>query len=45
VTLDAKFHFKTDAFEPVHGLHGPMAFLAGDFLSYMPLVVEKDVFR
>jgi 5-methylthioribose kinase len=45
VTLDAKFHFKTDALEPVHGFYGPMAFLAGDFLSYMPLVVEKDVFR
>jgi len=45
VTLDAKFHFKTDALEPVHGFHIPVAFLAGEFFHDMPLVVEKYVLR
>jgi hypothetical protein len=45
VTLDAKFHFKTDSFEPVHSFHIPVAFIAGEFFLDMPLVVEKYVLR
>jgi hypothetical protein len=45
VALNAKTHLKPFALYPVHGFHGPVAFLAGNVFLYMSLVIEQDVFR
>ena len=43
VTVDAKSHFKIDAFYPVHGFHFAVTFLAFDLAVYMALVIKQDM--
>ena len=42
VTVDTESHEETVFLESVHGLHLPVALLAGQFLLNMSLMVEKD---
>jgi hypothetical protein len=45
MAINAKSHLKAVFFEPVHGLHRTVAFLTGDLLLYVPLMVEQYVLR
>ena len=42
MTVNAESHKETVFFEPVHGLHLAVAFLAGQFLFNVSFMVEKD---
>jgi hypothetical protein len=42
VTVDAESHQETVFLESVHGLHLPVALLAGQFLLNVSLMVEKN---
>ena len=43
VTVDAKSHFKIDPFDPVHGFHAAVTFLAFDLAVYVALVIKQDM--
>ena len=45
MAVNAESHFKTVILEPMHGLHRAVAFLAGNLLPYVALMIEQYMLR
>ena len=45
MAVHTESHLEAVAFEPVHFLHRTVAFLAGNFFPYVPLMIEQYVLR